>query len=273
MRVNDLELALAMADMADNISHTHFNDPSLTHKLKIDGTPITEADRAIEVALSSMVVSARPDDGFLGEETGETQTSPRRWLVDGIDGTRWFVKGSPMWATLIALEIAGEIDIGIISSPALGRRYWAQRSHGAFISTGGSPATLRVSDVSSLDTATGILIPATHEIRGWQRDMALRWMAASRVLSPGWHEWSVTLLAGEVEACVYFCGEPWDHAALVAIVEEAGGQFSDVWGGRRLDTGTAVFTNGCVHDAVMDALWADAPPNHGYLPPSPQSQG
>ena len=128
----DLALALAFADAADEISLGRFRASDLLVETKPDRTPVTEADRAVEEAIRERLGRERPDDGMLGEEFGVTGGGSRRWIVDPIDGTRNYSRGIPVWATLIALEENGAIVLGVVSAPALGRRWWAERGAGAF---------------------------------------------------------------------------------------------------------------------------------------------
>src|SRR6478752_6885486 len=128
----DLTLALSLADAADAISLGRFGASDLLVETKPDRTPVTEADRAVEEAIRERLERERPDDGMLGEEFGVTAGGGRRWIVDPIDGTRNYSRGIPVWATLIALEVDGTIQLGVVSAPALGRRCCAARGAGAF---------------------------------------------------------------------------------------------------------------------------------------------
>jgi histidinol-phosphatase len=264
--MTDLDFAICLADVADGITRSHFTAATIRHAVKPDGTPRTDADIAVEVALCDRIMTQYPQDGFLGEEINELGSGARRWIVDGIDGTRWFVAGEAIWATLIALEISGEIEIGVVSSPALKRRWWAARKKGAFAMDGGRPRRLHVSDTRELGSARAVLVPGQHELSGWRQRVAGAWVRTCNVETPRWHHWTAPLLSGKVDACVYLCGASWDHAAIVPIVEEAGGRFSDLWGTRRLDTGTAIFSNGHLHMRVLERLLEEnLPPLDGAL--------
>ena len=135
----DLALALSFADAADAISLGRFRASDLLVETKPDRTPVTEADRAVEEAIRERLAVERPDDGMLGEEFGVTGGGSRRWIVDPIDGTRNYSRGIPIWATLIALEVDGAIQLGVVSAPALGRRWWAERGAGAFVERRSDP--------------------------------------------------------------------------------------------------------------------------------------
>src|SRR6478736_5779698 len=145
----DLVLALALADAADAISLGRFRASDLLVETKPDRTPVTEADRAVETAIRERLASERPDDGMLGEEHGTIEGGARRWIVDPIDGTRNYSRGIPVWATLIALEEDGQLLLGVVSAPALGRRWWAERGAGAFA----SGERIHVSGVSRIEDA------------------------------------------------------------------------------------------------------------------------
>ena len=146
--------------------------------------------------------------------------------------------------TLIALEVDGEIVVGVASSPALGRRWWASRGHGAFTSGADEPEpiALRVSTTTDLDAAVGVILPGRDRCPSDHRTAAGRLVDAGLIVDREWHS-ALRVAEGEVDLSAHFSGGPWDHAALVVIVEEAGGSFSDLLGGRRLDTGTAHFTS------------------------------
>ena len=144
----DLELALSVAGAADAITMSRFRT-GLPIETKADLTPVTEADRAVEAEIRRLLADARPDDAVLGEEEGVAGTGARRWIVDPIDGTRNYARGIPVWATLVALEVDGEVRVGVASAPALGRRWWAERGLGAFA----NGERIRVSTISSVEEA------------------------------------------------------------------------------------------------------------------------
>jgi histidinol-phosphatase len=251
--MTDLKLALEMADLADSITSAHFAETHIAVETKPDGTPVTVADREVEEALRALVHKYRPMDGFLGEEVGASTGLSRRWIVDGIDGTHNFAKHLPQWGTLIGLEANGEVTVGVVSAPAAGQRWWASRGGGAWTApfgneTPAAPKRLRVSQVESLADAKVVVMPPAELVAlrtGWRGRVAERiegttvWSAESPVNGHA----PLLVAAGRLDASVHLWGGPWDHAALVAIVQEAGGLFTDLWGGKRLDTETAVFSN------------------------------
>ena len=253
----DLEFALALADTADGVALRYFSDEDLDVIRKVDGSPVTAADLEVESQLHAAVGDEFPTDGFLGEEVGESAGSSRRWIVDGIDGTRLFIDGKLTWGTLIALEIDGDVVVGVASSPTLGRRWWASRDEGAFTSgaDGHEPVALRVSATSDLDAAVGLILPRLDGCPSDHRAAAGRLVDAGLVVDRDWHH-ALRVAEGDVDLSAHFSGGPWDHAALVVIVEEAGGCSSDLSGGRQLDTRTALFTNGALHRAALELLAA-----------------
>ena len=238
---SDLELALALLDAADAISLASFRT-GLAVETKPDLTPVTAADLAVETELRRLLADARPEDAVLGEEFGTTGESARRWIVDPIDGTRNYARGIPVWATLVALEVGGDVHIGAVSAPALGRRWWAERGAGAHAGS----ERLHVSSVERVEDA----------VLSFALDAQLPELA-----SRAWHVrglgdfWAHMLVAeGAVDGAVDAIGvSVWDLAAVQVIVEEAGGAFTDAAGERRLDSGTAVSSNGHLHDELLAA--------------------
>ena len=228
-----------------------FRDRELVVTTKPDLTPVTEADRSVERAIRDRIAVARPGHGVLGEEFGEEGAGDWRWILDPIDGTKNYVRGIPIWATCIGLRHGEEMVVGVVSAPALGRRWWAARGEGAFAD--GHP--IRVSAVADLADAQ----LSYDSVQGWEPhglgeqflDLARRcWR--SRGLGDFW---SHVLVA---EGAVDVAAEPevsvWDVAAVQVIVEEAGGRFTDLAGAARPDGGSAVSTNGVLHDEVLRAL-------------------
>jgi histidinol-phosphatase len=244
----DLVLALALADEADALSLPRFRDETLTVETKPDLTPVTEADRAVEARLRELLARERPADGVLGEEGGETGSARRRWIVDPIDGTRNFSRGLPVWATLIALEADGVVEAGVVSAPALGRRWWAARGEGAFAD--GEP--LSVSRIARVEDAVVSFSPtALRPGREPVLELARR----------AWHPqpfsdfWMHVLVAeGAADVAIDPVVEAWDVAAVKVVVEEAGGRVTDLAGRDGVAGGSAVSTNGLLHDEVLRAL-------------------
>ena len=253
---DDLALAHRLADAADAITTARFGALDLVVSAKPDLTPVSDADIAVEQALRAELASSRPGDAVLGEEDGETGTGPRRWVVDPVDGTKNFVRGVPVWASLIALQEDGVVTAGVVSAPALGRRWWAARGLGAF--TGGSLGAarrLQVSEVSSLADAS----VAYSSLTGWEEQGRLPGLL--QLSRDVWRTraygdfWSHVLVAeGAVDASFEPEVSLWDLAPLQVVVEEAGGRFTDLSGAARPDGGSAVCSNGLLHDRVLSAL-------------------
>jgi histidinol-phosphatase len=255
----DLSLALALADLADEITLGRFRATDLAVETKPDATPVTEADRAVETALRARLADDRPGDAILGEEYGASDglAGARRWIVDPIDGTKNYLRGVPVWATLLALEEHGEVTLGVVSAPALHRRWWAERGGGAFLDDGlpGAPRPIHVSGVRALEDAHfsfGGLEDWTET--GW-RD-ALLALGARCWRTRGFGDlWSYMLVAeGGAEIGIDPTVSLWDLAAPKIIVEEAGGRFTDFSGAARADGGSGVATNGLLHDAVLELV-------------------
>jgi histidinol-phosphatase len=270
----DLLLALRLADAADSISTPSFRSDSLRVETKADGSPVTEVDRAVEAAMQAMVISERPGDAFLGEEIGESGSGSRRWIFDGIDGTHNYAAGNPAWATMIALQVDGEITVGVVSSPAGGMRWFAERGYGAWrvdaeVATVGvtnfdglEPRRIHVTATATLDGSTVLAVPPQGFMLGWRSAVAgdLARGAPTRTRTYAYH--GAAVAEGEMDAVVILNGGPWDFAANTVIVEEAGGEYRDLWGGRRLDTTTMIFSNGKLTDAILDIAVPTRPDVH-----------
>ena len=248
----DLELALELADVADSLTMRGFRRPELRVELKEDATPVSEVDRAVEEALRTRLARARPKDSVVGEELGSGGgESSNRWILDPIDGTKNFVRGIPVFATLIALEREGEISVGVASAPALGRRWWAAGGEGAFAD--GEPI-----HVSAVDRIQDAQLCYTSVPGFDARDMADRFLELARrcARTRGFGDFWQHVLVAEGSADI--AAEPdvalWDLAALKVIVEEAGGMFTDLEGVPRADGGSSLSTNGLLHEAVLKAL-------------------
>jgi histidinol-phosphatase len=260
----ELTLALELADLADRLTLAAFGRADLAVDTKPDRTWVTEADRGVETAVRDALASRRPADAVVGEELGATGTGRRRWIIDPIDGTSNFVRRVPVWATLLALEVDGDLVAGVASAPALGRRWWAGRGLGAWAAPtggGGAAAAIHVSGVREL--ADAHLSSCGPE--GWEGHGG-----AGRLLelsSRCWRErafgdfWSHVLVAeGACDIGLDPVVSLWDLAALKVIVEEAGGRFTDLAGAARADGGSAVSTNGLLHDDVLGVV-GDPPPH------------
>ena len=245
-----------MADTADELTMARFGALDLVVERKPDLTPVTEADRAVEVALRAMLAVDRPGDAVLGEEFGEQgEAGGRRWVIDPIDGTKNYVRGVPVWATLIALAVGDDVVVGVVSAPALARRWWAAQGAGAFgRALGAEPTRLQVSQVADLaDASFSFSSPG-----GWRQRSP---HGLDALLAGTWRQraygdfWSHVMVA---EGVVDIAAEPelgvWDMAAFIPIVEEAGGRVTAYDGSPALSGGCAVTTNGLLHDRVLREL-------------------
>ncbi len=287
---DDLALALELCDLADALTLGRFRASDLVVETKPDLTPVSEADRAVELRLRERLAELRPGDAVVGEEFGESPggdslrdsagadsrggsagagsrggsagaefrgRASRRWIVDPIDGTKNYVRGVPVWATLLALEEAGEVTVGVVSAPALHRRWWASRGAGAFLDDGltGAPRRIHVSGVHELGDAF-FSFAGLEDWTGPDVRQALLELGASCWRTRGYGDlWSYMLVAeGGLEIGIDPTVSLWDLAAPQILVEEAGGRFSDFSGARRPDGGSGVATNGHLHDAVLRIL-------------------
>jgi histidinol-phosphatase len=252
---DDISLALRMADEADTLTLDRFGALDLRVETKPDLTPVTDADESAERLLRGLLASNRPDDAVLGEEFGGTAVfEGRQWILDPIDGTKNFVRGVPVWSTLIALLEDGVPVVGVVSAPALSRRWWAGAGEGAFTSFLGTSRRISVSGVASLDAAS---LSYSDLTTGWE-ERRTRFVELTddvwRVRGYG-DFWSYCLLAeGAVDIVVEPEVKIWDLAPLDILVREAGGRFSNVDGSPGPHGGSAVATNGPLHDEVLGRL-------------------
>ena len=254
--LDDLRLAHVMADNADSITMNRFKALDLKVDSKPDLTPVSDADVAVEDAIRRTLKTARPRDAVHGEEREDTGWGPRRWVIDPIDGTKNFVRGVPVWATLISLMVNDEVVVGVVSAPALQRRWWASKGGGAYAGkTLMNPTTLRVSKVADVGDAS-----LSYSEIG-------EWVASGRgqqfvdLLRDCWRTraygdfWSYMLVA---EGAVDIACEPdlalHDMAALDVIVREAGGSFTSIDGTDGPGGPGALATNGLLHEAVLERL-------------------
>ncbi|MFJ3392010.1 inositol monophosphatase family protein [Leifsonia aquatica] len=254
---DDLALALRLADTADRISSEHFRAQDLRIDTKPDRSFVTEADLAVERALRDLIAAERPGDGILGEEYGTEGDATRQWILDPIDGTANYLRGVPVWGTLIALAVDGVPVVGVVSSPALGRRWWASTGEGAWTAdeTSGEPRRLHVSGVSELEHAS----LSFQSIAQWDDAGYLdKLIALTRAV---WRDraygdmWSYMLLAeGVLDAVGEFDVKTYDLAALIPIVQEAGGMFTSVDGTPGPGNGSSLASNGHLHPALLAAL-------------------
>lgn len=252
----DLAFALELADLADSISLPRFRSADLTIETKPDRTFVTDADKAVELALRERIEAERPEDSFFGEESGRAERGERRWILDPIDGTSNFLRGVPNWATLIALEVAGEPTVGVVSAPGFGARWWAETGSGAWgQQAGGVARPLRVSGVRDLEHASlSFQSIEQWDLAGYLRPLITLSRAVWRDRAYG-DMWSYMLLAeGLVDIVAEFDVKPYDLAALIPIVREAGGRFTDVEGTSSAWNGSSLATNGALHDAVIAVI-------------------
>lgn len=234
----DLDVAFLVAERAAGLALTYF-ERGVTSTPKEDGSPVTEADREVEGLLRSLLAELRPGDSLLGEEYGRVGDSERLWILDPIDGTSFFGRRDPHWRIHLALEIAGTLELAVVTSPALGLQWWATRGGGAFESvwprTGSSPQRLTVSTTSSLKGA---------------RVEALGALPPGPFPTPSTPLPLVELVRGETDAVLAEGFAIWDHAPWVLLVQEAGGRFTDPAGGRSPDHG-GLYSNAVLHEELL----------------------
>ena len=253
---DDLRLAHVIADQVDGLTLDRFRAADLRVDTKPDLTPVTDADLAAEELVRSQLKRTRPRDAVAGEELATTGHGPRRWVVHPIDGTKNFVRGVPVWATLISLVVDEEVVLGVVSAPQLQRRWWASKGHGAWTGRSLLKATrCQVSDVRRLEDAS----LSYSSLSGWdQRGRLDDFVSLSRRC---WRTraygdfWSYMLLA---EGAVDLAAEPdlevYDMAALDVIVREAGGRFTSLDGTDGPFGGNALASNGHLHEAALSFL-------------------
>lgn len=257
----DLALALQLADDAEELTLARFLASDLRVETKPDLTPVTDADTAVERLMRARLERERPHDAVLGEEFGTSGSAAdapggRRWVLDPIDGTKNFVRGVPVWATLVALMDDDEVVVGVVAAPALGRRWWAARGAGAH--TGGSLARKRRLQVSGVTSLTDASLSYSDE-QGWGRRLEpLRGVREDVWRTRAYGDfWSHVLVAeGAVDVAIEPELGAWDVAAFVPVVTEAGGRVTSVDGGAPVAGGSAVTTNGLLHDEVLARLAA-----------------
>ncbi|MGA9309713.1 MAG: histidinol-phosphatase [Pseudonocardiaceae bacterium] len=253
----DLALALTLADTADRITLDRAGAADLRVEAKPDRTPVTDADLAVEDAIREVLRVHRPRDAVVGEERGgPSGHAGRAWLLDPIDGTKNFLRGVPVWATLIALVEDGTPVVGVISAPALRRRWWAATEAGAH--TRDPDGTSRAITVSRVgDLADAYL--STTDLGSWtehrSRESYLLLVDAtweSRAFGDFWQHCLVA--EGGIDLAAEPIVNPWDVAAVQVLVQQAGGRFTDLDGVARFDGGTALSSNGLLHDAALTLL-------------------
>jgi histidinol-phosphatase len=249
----DLALALELVDEADSISLHYFRSERLAVETKPDLTPVSQADREVEQAARRILSDRRPGDAILGEEYGgDSETATARWILDPIDGTKRYIRGVPAFATLLALEQDAELVLGVVSAPALGRRWWAGKGVGAFA----DGRRLAVSRVGSLGDAH----LALASLDSWLSTglfNRLEGIAQSAWTSTGYGDFWIHMLVAEgaAEAALEPAGALWDFAPLKVIVEQAGGRFTDFGGHATAGGGSGLSSNGsAIHDELLARL-------------------
>jgi histidinol-phosphatase len=254
--LDDVRLAHLLADDADSLTMSRFRAQDLHVSTKPDHSFVSDADTTVEEMIRRTLSRARPRDAVVGEEIPDTGYGTRRWVVDPIDGTHNYVRGVPVWATLIALMEGDEVVAGVVSAPALGRRWWASKGDGAHAGKNLMHArACRVSSVSRLADAQ----LSYSDLEGWQR--LGRLVPFLDVMRRCWRTrgfgdfWSYMLLAeGSVEIATEPSLELYDMAACAIIVTEAGGRFSDLSGADGPNGGNALATNSLLHEEVLGLI-------------------
>ncbi|MDQ2879868.1 MAG: histidinol-phosphatase [Actinomycetota bacterium] len=254
----DLALALTLADTADRITMERAGAADLRVEAKPDRSPVSDADLAVEDAMRAVLRAQRSQDAVIGEERGGAPSADpsRAWLLDPIDGTKNFLRGVPVWATLIALVEDGEPAVGVISAPALRRRWWAATGAGAH--TRDPDGTSRAITVSGVgDLADAYL--STTDLGSWTRHRSRE--SYLSLVDATWESrafgdfWQHCLVAeGAIDLAAEPIVNPWDVAAVQVLVQQAGGRFTDLDGVARYDGGTALSSNGLLHDAALALL-------------------
>ncbi len=264
----ELRLALAMADDADAMSMSRYRASDLVVTTKPDATPVTEADQAVERMLRATLGVQMRADAILGEEFGDAAAgaastagagavSARRWIIDPIDGTKNYMRGVPVWCTLIGLAVDGVPVVGVVSAPALGRRWWAARGAGAWTrDVDGSERRIHVSGVRSLADASFSFSDAV----AWDRHSRTPG-ALQRIIDATWRQRAYGDFLSHMlvaEGAVDIAGEPelaaWDMAALIPVIVEAGGRATGYAGGDPLAQTSLLTTNGLLHQLALDLI-------------------
>jgi histidinol-phosphatase len=260
---DDLAVALTLAGEADLIAMERYRSQDLDVQLKPDRTQVTDADTRVERMVRDHLASARPRDEVFGEELGGELAArgrgTRQWVVDPIDGTSNFVRGVPIWGLLLALVVDGVPELGVVSAPALGRRWWGATGHGAWMQQdGGEPRRLSVSSIAELAEAS----LSYNSLKGWDEaghldDLVRLERRVGRTRAYG-DLWSYMLVAeGAVDLAGEYDLKPWDIAALVPVVREAGGRVTTLTGAEPLGDDSILVSNGLLHDPAIAALAAD----------------
>lgn len=256
---DDIRLMHLMADDADSLSMSRFKAQDLRISTKPDTTPVTEADTAVEESIRRTLSRTRPRDAVHGEEFADTGDGNRRWIIDPIDGTANYLRGVPVWATLIALEVDGEVVASVVSAPALARRWWASKGGGAFTGRSILNATqIQVSRVANIGDASLSFSDVVHWVDSGRGQGFINLMRETWRQRAYGDFWSHMLVA---EGAVDIACEPtlalYDMAALDIIVREAGGSFTSLDGKPGPWGPGAVTTNGLLHEAALAVINAE----------------
>ncbi|SDD00839.1 inositol monophosphatase family protein [Nocardioides lianchengensis] len=244
---DDLRLALDVSDRAAGLALRHF-EAGVTTTTKDDGTPVTEADRAVERLIRQELESARAGDALFGEELGVHGDSARVWIIDPIDGTSFFSRHDPHWRVHLALQVAGRLEVAVVTAPALGRRWWATRGGGAFESAW--PPAAVAPDRLSVSTTATVSTARVDALDVASRDRLRPGLGPA----PGSPLPLVELVRGEIDAFLVEGFHLWDHAPWILLVEEAGGRFTDRTGGADGDRGGGLYSNAALHPQLLAAL-------------------
>jgi len=240
-----LDFAHELADIADAITMGRFRALDLRVDTKPDLSPVSEADRNAEQAVRDRVRDSGRGEGVLGEEFGD-DGGDVKWIVDPIDGTTSYVRGVPVWATLLALEREGVVELGLVSAPALGRRWWALRGEGAYA----NGERCRVSSIARIEDCAVTTTSARNMPDGWRTIVQRAW--SNRGLGDFWQYCLVA--EGSVDIACDPVMHVWDYAPVQILVEEAGGRCTTFTGGEAEELGSFVGTNGLLHDEAVTLL-------------------
>jgi histidinol-phosphatase len=242
----DLRFAHDLADAADAITLPRFRATDLRIETKPDLTPVSESDKGAEETIRRLVAASGRHEGVFGEEFGDDGEHSRRWIVDPIDGTRNYVRGVPVWATLLALEVEGELQVAVVSAPALGQRWWASRGAGTFA----NGELCHVSHVTRIEDAVSSTTSSSDMTDAWRKVTARTW--TERGFGDFWQHCLVA------QGAVDFAGERelalWDFAAVQLLVEEAGGRCTTLTGDATGHRQSFLSSNGSIHELVLAEL-------------------
>ncbi|MBD3242672.1 MAG: histidinol-phosphatase [Chitinivibrionales bacterium] len=248
MLVDELRVARELCARAARVQLESRPSPE-TIAAKPDGSPVTDVDRRCEEIIVEGIERVFPDDGILGEETGEhAGQSGRQWVVDPLDGTRPYIRGIPTYSVLLALEDHGEPVVGVVHLPALGIECWASRGSGAFLNGERTRVSATTELGDAIGSALGFIERADEPIAGRLLAMMRRWGYVYGFMDAYSY---VAVASGKLDLCVNLLDKSWDCAAGACIVSEAGGRFSDIEGRASTHNGTIVLSNGLLHETVL----------------------